>query len=174
MRELKRQVNTPKFVPDYMASSVSDIDFTLLKKRGVKFIAFDADSTLVPFRGTVLSNDLQVLLKKQRGLFEDWCIASNRPINNLGLLGESMAAKIIRPIGLRRKPQGAFFERVVRHFNTEPDKIAMIGDKLIADIWGAKRAGFVTVWVESIGPDSPWDRLFQTRRLEKHLMKRFL
>lgn len=173
MRELKRQVNTPSFVPDFMAGSVSDIDFGLLKQRGIEYVAFDADSTLVPFRGTVISDDLALFLKKQRGLFKDWCIATNRPIDNLGPLGTTIAAKIIRPQGLRRKPQRVFFERVTRHFQAEPGKIAMIGDKLIADIWGAKRAGLLTVWVERIGPDSPWDKLFQTRRLEKRLMKRF-
>lgn len=173
MLRVKRSADTPRFVPDYLAKSVTDINFEELKKLGVKFVAFDADSTLVPFRGKVLSDDLQNFLNKQRGFFKDWCIASNRPLNDLEPLGKSITAKIIRAKRLKRKPRRAFFERVIQYFNAEPPKIAMIGDKLIADIWGAKRAGFVTVWVERIGPDSPWDKLFQTRRWERRMMKRF-
>lgn len=173
MKKLKRTEKTSRLVPDYIAKSIEDVDFNQLKKSGIKYVAFDADSTLVPFRGRALSDDLQAFLKKQKGLFNDWCIASNRPLNDLEPLGQSIAAKVIRAKGLRRKPQRAFFKRVVKYFGAEPNKIAMIGDKLIADIWGAKRMGMQTVWVEHIGSDSPWDKLIQTRRWEKRLMKRF-
>ena len=173
MRALERQVNTSSFVPDFMARSVLDIDFEKLKKRGVKFIAFDADSTLVPFRAKHLSDEAKQFLARKRPLFKDWCIASNRLTNDLLPLGESIDAAVIRAGLVVRKPQRRFFQQIIRHFGAQPAEIAMIGDKLLADIWGAKRAGFVTVWVEKLGNDSPWDRLLQTRRLEKWMLKRY-
>jgi HAD superfamily phosphatase (TIGR01668 family) len=175
MRKLHREATTPRFVPDYVAASLRDIDFKVLKERGVRFIAFDADSTLVHYRGKALPEETKQFLRRQRKLFERWCIASNRITNDLLPLAEAMDAQVIRATLFVRKPQRRFFDRVIRHFDAKPHEIAMVGDKLVADMFGAKRAGLMTVWVERIGRDSPWDHyLFHTRRWEKKLMRRYM
>lgn len=172
MRALVKKDTTPRFVPDYMATSLMHVDFALLKKRGVKYVAFDADSTLVPTRGRLLDAKTENFLKKQRPLFKEWCIASNRITNDLLPLAKSMDAHVIQATLVTRKPQRRFFDWVLNNFGTtKPSEVAMIGDKLIADMYGAKRAGMVTVWVEKIGRDNPWDILLQVRRWEKQLMK---
>ncbi len=145
----------------------------MLKEHGVRYIAFDADSTLVPFRGKVISSQTKRLLQTKRSLFDAWCIASNRITNDLLPLGESIDAQVLRATLIKRKPQRRYFDRVLRHFGAKPYEVAMVGDKLIADMWGAKRAGMVTVWVEKIGKDSIWDRFFGVRRWEKRLMKSY-
>jgi uncharacterized protein len=175
MIALKREATTPRFVPDYIASSLMDVDFKLLQKKGIKYIAFDADSTLVHFRGKELSPETKNFLQKQRKLFESWCIASNRITNDLLPLAESMDAQVVRATIFIRKPQRRFFDQVIKQFGGKPHEIAMIGDKLIADMYGGKKSGLTTVWVERIGPDSLWDRhLFHTRRWEKQLMRRYM
>lgn len=171
MRELLRKSNTPRFVPDYMASSLEDVDFVLLKNRGIKYVAFDADSTLVPSRGKLLDSKTAKLLKQWRGEFADWCIASNRPFHDLDGLANDMNAGIVYAHWLVRKPRRKFFQEVLDYFDGPPEQIAMIGDKLIADMLGAKRAGMTTIWVEKIGRDNPWDQLLFVRRWEKRLMK---
>lgn len=173
MQRLKRELRTPYFVPDYVAKSIEDVDFRLLSRKGVKFVAFDADSTLVHFRGTELAPGAKLFLQKQRRLFESWCIASNRITNDLLPLADSMDAQVVRATILTRKPSRRFFDRVLTLFGGKPYRVAMIGDKLIADIWGAKRAGMITVWVEKIGPDNPLDTLFRVRQLEKKLMSAY-
>ncbi|CAN5630216.1 hypothetical protein BH23PAT1_BH23PAT1_0690 [soil metagenome] len=172
MRLIKRTSATPNFVPDYMAKSVQDVDFKKLRKTGVKFIAFDADSTLVNFRGKALSDDTKLFLQKQRKLFEGWCIASNRLTNDLLPIAQSMDAQVVRATILNRKPQQHFFRQVIKHFGGKPHEVAMVGDKLIADMYGAKKAGMVTVWVERIGKDNIWDRLIRLRDFEKWLIRR--
>lgn len=175
MRELQKKPNTPRFVPDFMATSLLEVDFELLKKRGIKYIAFDADSTLVPSRGKLLDPKTEAFLKKYRPMFKDWCIASNRITNDLVLLAKSMDAHVIQATVVIRKPQRRFFRWVLNYFKAkEPSEIAMIGDKLIADMFGAKRSGMTTVWVEKIGRDNPWDMLIQVRRWERQLMKAYL
>lgn len=163
-----------KFVPDYMAKSMTDIDFSRLKKNGIRYVAFDADSTLVPWRGKALSSKTKLFLQSQRQLFENWCIASNRITNDLLPLAESIDAQVVRATLLTRKPQLRYFRRVINCFNAKPHEIAMVGDKLIADMWGAKRAGLVTIWVERIGRDGLWERLVHLRRIEGRLMRHYL
>lgn len=174
MRVLHRNKRTSSFVPDFMAKSLREVDFKLLKDSGVKYIAFDADSTLVNFWGKVLDPDTRRFLLKQKPLFKDWCIATNRFTNDLQPLGDSIDAPVIQASLIMRKPHRNFFKRVIRHFDCQPEEIAMIGDKLLADVWGAKRMGMMTVWVEKIGHDSPWDWLLRTRYFEKRVLGRYI
>lgn len=174
MRAVEREVNTPDFVPDYMAKSISDIDFELLAKSGVRYIAFDADSTLVPFRGVELAPQTLKFLRSKKKLFKDWCIATNRITHDLEGLAISLEAGIVQAGLLIRKPRRAFFSQVLKHFDAKPGEVAMIGDKLRADMWGAKRAGFKTVWVEHLGKDNLMDRLIGLRQIERKLLGNYL
>ncbi len=173
MKRITREVHTPRIVPDYMASSITDIDFKQLAKDGVKYIAFDADSTLVHYRGKTLSRKNRMYLLEQKQYFKKWCIASNRLTNDLWPLAESIGAELVQSTLTNRKPKRRYFDRVLRHLGAKPSQTAMIGDKMIADIWGAKRAGFITVWVEHLGRDSLPDRLVRLRRFEKRMLNKY-
>lgn len=174
MREIKRDTDTPLFVPDFMAKSIADIDFGMLKNRGVKYVAFDADSTLVPYRSKEIELESSDYLKIQLKMFEDYCIASNRVTNDLHVIAKALDTQVIRATWFTRKPAKAFFEKVISHFDAKPHEIAMIGDKLVADIYGANRMGFVSVWLEKLGRDSIQDRVFRTRQIEARMMRKYL
>jgi HAD superfamily phosphatase (TIGR01668 family) len=174
MQKLLRDDETPLFVPYFMAKSVLDIDFAVLKRNGVRYVAFDADSTLVAYRAKVLTPESEKFLKRQLKQFDGVCVASNRATNDLADIANSLDAEVIRASLTLRKPAKGFFDRVVRHFKARPHEIVMIGDKLVADIYGGNRASFQTVWVEQNGRDHLLDRVFQTRRLEKWMMRRFI
>lgn len=173
MKQLQREETTPNFVPGFMATSLMDVDFKLLQEMGIKYIAFDADSTLVHYGGKALDDKTKKFLQQNRQLFKKWCIASNRITNDLLPLGESMDAQVVRATWFTRKPHKRYFAWVLKHFGAKPQEIAMIGDKLMTDIVGANRAGMTTVWVERIGPDHILDRVLHIRALEKLLMKRY-
>lgn len=173
MIALERGHKTPLYVPDYLATAITDIDFERLAREGVKYVAFDADSTLVNYRGVEIAPLTLKYLMEQRQLFEKWCIASNRITNDLQALANSIDAGVIQADWRIRKPDIRFFQRVFTYFDAEPQEVVMIGDKLLADIYGAKRAGCRTVWVEHLGRDSLYDRLIHLRRWEKRLLKRY-
>lgn len=161
------------YVPDYLARSIEDIDFKLLARNGVKYVAFDADSTLVPHRGVKIAPSTLKFLRSQRSLFKAWCIATNRFTNDLQPLANSIGAPIIQASLIVRKPQRRFFKRVLRYFGAKPHEVAMVGDKLIADVVGGNRSGLKTVWVEILGSDSFMSRLTGWRRWERRMLKRF-
>lgn len=173
MIALKRDSKTPYYVPDYLATAITDIDFKRLSREGIKYVAFDADSTLVNYRGAVVAPAVRKYLSENRRVFNKWCIASNRITNDLAPIAKVIDADLIQANILIRKPDIHFFHKVLQHFGAKPGEVVMIGDKLIADIYGAKRAGFKTVWVEHIGRDSFLDRFLHVRRLEKWLLKKF-
>jgi uncharacterized protein len=175
MKKLIREEHMPYFVPDYVADSLHDINFAELKKVGVRFVAFDADSTLLEYRGKKVSDETIAFLEQQRKFFEKVCIASNRVIHDLEPVAESIGAGLVQAERLQRKPKRQFYQRVINHFGAKPEEIVMIGDKLVADMYGAKRIGMVTVWVERMGErDSIWDRLLKVRSVEKRMMEKYL
>ncbi len=173
MIHIKREPRTPRFVPDYMAKSIADIDFNLLAEQGIRYVAFDADSTLVPWRGVEIAPSTRKFLREKQKLFKGWCIASNRITNDLEPLAESIGAGIVQASWTVRKPQRRYFKWVTKYFKAKPSEIVMIGDKLLADIFGAKRAGFTTVWVEHLGTDSPIDQMVRLRQIERRLLKKY-
>jgi putative hydrolase of the HAD superfamily len=46
-----------------------------------------------------------------------------------------------------RKPHPQIFELALDFFKAQPDRVLMVGDKLGADILGAKNAGLTSVWI---------------------------
>lgn len=164
----------PAFVPDYMATSVESMNFEKLRKTGIKYIAFDADSTLVHFAKNDLTPETKRIFRKHRSDFTEWCLASNRLAGSLTDLSEQLDMKVVAATLFTRKPSRKYFRKLISHFNAKPSEIAMVGDKLIADMFGAKRMGLTTVWVERIGPDSIFDKLLGTRRKETKLIKDYL
>lgn len=165
---------TPGYVPDYIARSIGEIDFKQLAKDGIKYLAFDADHTLVPYRGIELDPKTKAYLRKQKKLFKGWCIASNRITNDLEGIATALDAHVIRASLSIRKPRRKFYAWVIEYFEAKPNEIAMVGDKLLADVWGGNRSGLRTVWVEHLGKDGPLDYVIRLRRIERKLLKRYL
>ncbi len=179
MLKIKKSKNSQLFIPDYFARGVGDIDFAELKKQGIKVVAFDADNTLIsfslsPFHPKKIDNRLLKKMQKHRKKFDKWIIASNRPSNDLQELAASISAQVVRASLRTRKPRKAYFNQVVARAGCKPENIAMVGDKLMADIYGANRMGMISVLVRPVGSDNPLDRIVQTRRFERRLLRKYI
>jgi len=161
------------FFPDYISTSVADIDFEFLKQRGITTVLIDLDGTVVP-RGTYeVSESIRRALRTS-GL--NTYIATNRPKNrDLRSLKQDLAATgVVHPIGIHGKPSTKYFQTALREHNLEAREVVMIGDRYLQDILGANRAGLRTLLVDKIGrPQKLLDRLFSdgeqyiTRKLSK-------
>jgi len=70
-----------------------------------------------------------------------------------------------------RKPLRRGFQTALRRLGIAPGQAAMVGDQVLTDILGGKRAGLVTVLVDPLGPEE--SRLTKiNRRLERLLGRR--
>jgi HAD superfamily hydrolase (TIGR01662 family) len=47
----------------------------------------------------------------------------------------------------KRKPDPLMFQMALTHFGVQPAQVAMVGDTLAADIAGAERMGFYSIWL---------------------------
>ena len=159
--------------PDYFAQTIEDIDFEVLKKRGVKYLVLDVDQTLVPYQAMMLSARTQAYLSRLQGGtgIERIFLASNSS-RDLTAIAESIHAQIIPSSIVHRKPRKTFFSGVLATIGCQPHEAAMVGDKLILDVWGANRVGMITILVEPIGRDMLLDRILLRRAWKGWYIKR--
>lgn len=145
-------IKRPKrsFRPDFIAESVADIDFELLKSRGIKACFIDLDGTVVA-RGTFDVDKKIAKQLKASGL--PIYIATNRPrgrkLNNLEK--DLSASGVVHPTKLFAKPTKIYYKHGLKTHNLKPYQVVMIGDRYIQDMFGANRAGLYTLLVFKLG-----------------------
>lgn len=140
------------FYPDFISTSITDVDFNYLKKLGIKACLIDLDGTVVS-RG-----EFKVDKKISRALKESGVpvhIATNRKKSrSLKTLKEDLhAVSVIHPKGIFGKPFKRYYEDSCEGLGLQPEQIVMIGDRFIQDIFGANRAGLYTLRVHKLGAD---------------------
>lgn len=158
--------------PNYVVGSVTDIDVEALKKADVKALVFDIDSTLVEHGQIQIAPETATFLHDTK---LDLYLATNRSRRDAGEIAEILNAKYVQYAdGRFRKPSPAYFGKLQDIINKKPGQIAMIGDRLYSDVFGANRAGWTTIWVENLGKDPWFTRVFRLRHIERWVFERFV
>lgn len=142
-------VKKGKHQPDYVASSVSAIDYQLLKSDGVKCVAFDIDGTLTKNGSLLIDRELAELVKSKLDTagINTRFLASNSK-RALGEISKILGAfEIHQPDGFAGKPSKQYYEQLLVKTELKPHEVVMIGDRLLQDTWGANNAGLLTVLV---------------------------
>ncbi|OGH06144.1 MAG: hypothetical protein A2W22_04575 [Candidatus Levybacteria bacterium RBG_16_35_11] len=157
------------YLPDYYASQITDIDFEKLKQQGVRFALFDVDNTLTKVHENEIPQDVLTFLSnvlKSQQVEQIYLVSNSR--RDLSCLARVLGATIIKPGIIRnKKPYKSFFNQIIETIRCKPEEVAMIGDKIVHDIYGARRLGIKTVLVDPIGPFVWPYYLFGLSRKEK-------
>ena len=142
--------------PDQQVDSIADIDARALYDRGIRAIAFDADQTLCRFHGMGIHERLLMNIEVMRGLFADrLCIISNCTDTRRRELIEHFPLYVV-PVK-KRKPSAEPYREAERHFDVPPEQWAFVGDRILTDIVGANRAGWHSILVSPLAPETdPW------------------
>lgn len=167
------------YVPDFTADSVLDIDFTALKKLGIKHLLIDLDLTL---RKKMTRKLEPATIKFLAGImkrhgFKSLNIASNNMLDLSGY-GNSINAKVFQPFWkgawIVRKPNKLFYARILETLKANHEECVMIGDKLHGDVYGGNVSGLTTVLVKPKGGDYWYDRILFTRLRERRTLGRYI
>ncbi|MCY4529667.1 MAG: YqeG family HAD IIIA-type phosphatase [Chloroflexi bacterium] len=148
--------NRSEIRPDQQVDSIADIDARALYDRGIRAIAFDADQTLCRFHGMGIHERLLMNIEVMRGLFADrLCIISNCTDTRRQELIEHFPLYVV-PVR-KRKPSPLPYREAERHFDVPPEQWAFVGDRILTDIVGANRAGWHSILVPPLVPETdPW------------------
>lgn len=126
--------------PSHRARSLSDISEQELCALGIRAALLDMDNTLSTWRGRSLAPDASDLVARlsQAGLA--LAVFSNNQPRNVTALAEQLGIEVA--IARAGKPNRRAFIKAAQRMNLPPSACAVIGDQLMTDIVGARRAGF--------------------------------
>lgn len=163
-------------IPNFIASSIETIDFAVLAERGITHVLVDVDNTLVSFGRARLHLGAVRHLRaaRQQHLIETLAIATNSRRRLTAIADALEPTAVFQPRGLMMKPRRGYYEYILRQLGCRPETTVMIGDKLVQDVWGARRAGLTTILVKPVGQDLWLDRICAVRWREKRLLRGYL
>lgn len=147
------------FLPDYIVESVTDVDFDYLAKLGIKVCLFDLDHTIL-HHGTEIIEPQILKHIHQSGM--KVYIATNRVHSEvLDRIAHQLDADgvVHAERGKFAKPSREYYKHAITVTGVEAGQIAMIGDRILQDIWGSRRMGLTSILLSKFGPIKWWDRL---------------
>ena len=139
------------FRPDFIAATVIDIDYMQLSKMNIKAIAFDVDGTLINHgHMDIDAAYADTLTKRIHGAGISIIILASNTKRSLDVIGRKLSVNGIVTVqeGIK-KPQKAFYQKILAHAKLKPENIAMVGDRPLQDIWGANKSGLYSIAIKA-------------------------
>ena len=145
-------------VPDRLYAAYTDITPQMLQSWGIRLLLCDLDYTLAP--RSVARPDKQVLAwvqaMKDAGI-EVMILSNNRSSARVEEFCKDMG---ITYVGHAGKPAKRGYREAMAKAGVTEKETAMLGDKLLTDVLGARRSGVLALMVEPLGgPVGKWNHV---------------
>ena len=145
-------------VPDRLYAVYTDITPKMLQSWGIRLLLCDLDYTLAP--RSVRRPDAQVLewvnAMKAAGI-EVMILSNSRSSVRVETFCRDMG---ITYVGHAGKPARRGYREAMEKAGVTACQTAMLGDKLLTDVLGAKRSGVLALMVEPLGgPVGAWNHV---------------
>ena len=134
--------------PDMVCRDVGSIDIDALGRMGVRALVFDLDNTLTLWNQYDVSENTMQWIDGCRALGIKMCICSNNHALRIQPVAGALGLDFIAEAG---KPKPHAYLSACERLGARPDETAAVGDQLMTDVIGAKRAGLRAVLVNPIG-----------------------
>lgn len=155
-----------RFLPDMYRKDVYSINYKKLKEKGIKALLFDFDNTITEKGSIEVSNNLKKLFATLKKDFTVYIVSNSINSKKLNII----CSKLDIPyIGNSAKPFKRGYKKL--KLNLTNNEIAMIGDQLITDVWGANRMGYFSILIDPIS-EKEWIITKFNRLLENTIFKR--
>lgn len=133
-----------KFLPEAYYKNIYDIDYKLLKQKGISCLVFDLDNTIALIDQKLVSKETIKLFSL---LEKDFTIVIIS--NNIKKRVRDYATKLnCDYISSARKPLLKGFRKIKKRYNLKNNQICMIGDQIVTDIFGGNRFKSFTILVD--------------------------
>ena len=145
-------------IPDRLYAAYTDITPQMLQQWGIKLLLCDLDYTLAP--RSVARPDETVLgwvqAMKEAGV-EVMILSNNRSSARVETFCKDMG---ITYVGHAGKPAKRGYREAMAKVGVTEKETAMLGDKLLTDVLGARRSGILALMVEPLGgPVGAWNHV---------------
>ncbi len=134
------------FYPDKVYDSAYEIEYAHYFEDGYRGIIFDVDNTLVE-HGAPVNDRAMELFDALHGMGYETCIISNNSEERVKPLADKVNSKYVSKAG---KPSPVNYLKAMELMETRQDNTFFVGDQIFTDIWGANRAGIMSLLVKPI------------------------
>lgn len=158
-----------KFMPDIYQKSIFSINYNKLKASGIKCLVFDLDNTISPITVNVPDKKTKELFVKLKSLGFKCLILSNsgkrrvEPFKNALSIDAGFSS---------RKPKSDKYLKIMNNYNFNPNQIAVVGDQLLTDVYGANKVGITSILVNQMGAKD-FKKSFLNRIIESVILRSF-
>lgn len=135
-----------QFTPDFYFKNIEQIPVPLLKERNIKGLILDIDNTLVPPHTPVCDARSEAFVKEMQKDFKI-CIVSNNIYERAKKFADSFPVDFVCD---GNKPAKKPFRLALAKLQLNPGQVAVIGDQIFTDVWGANRMGMLSVLVDPV------------------------
>ncbi len=151
-------------IPDRVFRRYTDLTPAVLGRLGIRLLLCDLDYTLAPRSVAQPDNALRTWLAELKAVDIEVMILSN---NRSGRRVNAFCGELGIPyVGHAGKPSVRGYREAMAQAGKTAAETAMVGDKLLTDMLGARRSGVLALMVEPLGgPVGLWNKLL-------HLMQR--
>ena len=151
-------------IPHAILQDYTQVTPQMLEQMGIRLLLCDLDYTLAPRSiarpDAVLHRWLEEL--KAAGITV-MILSNNRSSRRVETFCRELG---IRYVGHAGKPSPRGYREAMAIAGTKPEETAMLGDKLLTDVLGARRSGTTALMVEPLGgPVGAWNHVL-------HLLQR--
>ena len=143
-------------IPDRLFRRYTDLTPALLRRLDIRLLLCDLDYTLAPRSVAEPDSELRAWLDGCGEAGVTVMILSN---NRSSRRVETFCRELgIRYVGHAGKPSARGYREAMELAGEDAKHTAMLGDKLLTDVLGAKRSGVLALMVEPLGgPAGAWN-----------------
>ncbi len=140
-----------------------------LKQLNVEGIILDLDNTIMAPKSARLDLPVKYWLEVIKKNFKIVVLTNNKKAFYLEAVRQILELPVI---GFAKKPWSAGIKEALEILNLPNDKIAVIGDRPLTDIWLGQRYGFKTILVRALTAHIEPKWKYFLRKLEWSFIKR--
>ncbi|NET52146.1 MAG: YqeG family HAD IIIA-type phosphatase [Merismopedia sp. SIO2A8] len=121
-----------------------------LQQYGLQGMVLDVDETLVPFRQSQISGELNQWFASIKPLVQLWLVSNNTSESRIRTIAESLEVPYLASA---LKPSRRKLRQALESMALPPQNVAMVGDRLFTDVLAGNRLGMFTIWVDPMQED---------------------
>ncbi len=137
------------FIPKMYQKNIFTINYNKLKQLGIEVLIFDLDNTLGRINETVINEETSNFLNNLATNFKI-VIASNSKKKRVSKFCSNLN---IPYYTFSLKPTKKSFIKIKNYYNLNYNKMAIIGDQILTDIFGGNKLGIYTILVDPLDID---------------------
>ena len=162
------------YIPDLYQKNIYNLDYQVLKDRGIKYLIFDLDNTIALITERHAKKQTIDLFKKLKNMGFQMCIASNSLGPRVKVFAEDLEIKYKCNC---KKPKTDKIEEIIKEFGCKDTEIAIIGDSMTDDSVCGNKIKITTVLTDQLGKREfifAKIRRYKEKKIQKKLRDRNL